>query len=393
MQNDDGAELEERARPLPVAGRGRDYGDCLARAGRVADRYIRATAFSSYQETIALGTQQAQLRDLALFSRFLTQVSEETGIELRRTAEELYNDPAAWTGMTASLLTGFRRWLLYNQPRAQGEEKARGYRITSVSRRMSTVRQYCRLANLCGTIAGDEWTRIESVKGDTRAAGDNIDADRERKGIEPRIKDRKERATPVSWEEFKRLMHTTTGHTAYRDHDEILAERDTLLVCLLGEHGLRVGEVVALNIGSIDLRSGELFIKRSKTHDFDALPLLDATREAAELYLGLLFREGGSEHSRNLPLFLGYEGKRITRQGMYKRVHELGLLIGIPTLSPHDLRHYFAKNAFALGNPINRVKHYGGWRSGHTPLRYAELYGQEAGKLIVDPEKDAGAKE
>jgi integrase len=366
--------LQKRREDVGGSGLAR-YDDALSRAGQAADKYVQATIFDDYHQKKARGTKETQMRDLALFSRFLAQI----GID--RAVSDLYGDPAAWVGMTASLLVSFRKWLLYMQPHKAGEEKAKGYRIGSVRRRMSTVKQYCRLASLSGAIPGEEWARIEAVKADSRAEGANVDADRERLGIVPSITDRKERATTVSWEEFTTLMHTTTGIKPYREHDETLSERDALLVCLLGEHGLRVGEVVALNVASINLRTNQIVIKRPKTHDDDVLPLLEATTEAARFYLPLL-GEGG-----NRPLFEGYQGKRITRQGIYERLRDLGRLVGIPNLSPHDLRHFFAKNAFERGNPLNRLQRYGGWKSVHVPLRYAQQYGTDAGVLIVGTER------
>ena len=100
---------------------------------------------------------------------------------------------------------------------------------------------------------------------------------------------------------------------------------------------------------------------------------------AAEKYLPLVDPAG--------PLFYGYEGKRITRQGIYKRVRELGELAGIERLSPHDLRHYWTKDAFLRGNSLSAIQRYGGWDSGHMPLRYAQEFGIEVTGLRVSTEE------
>jgi integrase len=354
------------------------YDDALLRAGQAANYYVRASIFDDYHRKKSPGTLEAQKYDLALFSRFLAEM------DIDRDPEDLYADAHAWEGMSASLLISFQKWLLYGQPQ-DGEGKLKGYSIGSVKRRVSTVRQYCRLAYQSQVLPHSEWVLIATVKADSHAEGANIDAARERQGIQPRITNRKVHATPLEAQDFLQLRRTTTNIKRYREHDVVLSERDALLICLLGEHGLRVGEVVALNAISINLRSGTITIKRHKIHQEDTLKLLPATRRASEQYLPLLSE---AVVRSNGPLFEGYQGKRITRQGIYERVKDLGQLIGIPKLSPHDLRHYFAKRSFERGNPLSAIQAYGGWRSGHMPLRYAQQYGATLGGLDMGTEKE-----
>ncbi len=386
MTSDRGREEHRETIPMRVVAQGERekglarYDDTLSRAGQAADGWVQASIFEEYHLVKAPGTLQSHRYDLALFSNFLAAM----GIE--RAPDALYADAHAWAGMTASLLISFRKWLLYPQ-HTPAQEQAKGYSIGSVRRRMATVRQYCKLAFRSGVIPPDEWTRLSVVKADSHAEGFNVDADRQRKRIMPRLTTRKTRATPISRAEFTSLRNTTTDIERYREHDVTLSERDALLICLLGEHGLRVGEVVALNVASINVRSNELEVRRPKTHDDDILPLLPATQRAAELYLAVCGKDG------NGPLFVGYQGRRITRQGLYERVKNLGLLIGIPTLSPHDLRHFFAKNGIEMDNPLSVLQRYGGWKSGHMPLRYAKQYGATASMLKMgfeheeDPER------
>jgi integrase len=347
------------------------YDDALARLGEAAGAYVRGNVFDEYHRKKSEGTRQAQNDDLATFSRFLSTA----GIE--RTADELFSDPRAWEGMKASTVVLFRHWLYYGQPPGLGGKRA-GYAVSSVRRYLSTTRQYCRLAFQSGTIPPDEWTRIAAVRADSRAEGSNIDADREKKGIRPRITVKKEYATPLDTDEVFALRHTTTDAPRYRERDFSLTERDELLMCLLGEHGLRVGEVAALDARSISVRRKSITVKRPKSHRQDVLGLMSATLQAAEKYLPLVDPAG--------PLFYGYEGKRITRQGIYKRIRELGTLAGIERLSPHDLRHYWTKDAFLKGNPLSVIQRYGGWDSGHMPLRYAQEFGIEVTGLRVSTE-------
>jgi len=349
------------------------YDDTLARLGEAAEAYVRGNVFDDYHRKKSEGTKQAQYDDLATFSRFLSTAG------IGRSPDELFGDPRAWEGMKASTVVLFRHWLYYSQPPSPGGRRT-GYAVSSVRRYLSTIRQYCKLAYQSGIIPSDEWTRIAAVKADSRAEGANIDSEREKKGIRPRITTKKEYATPLDTDEIFTLRHTTTNAPRYRKHDYVLTERDELLMCLLGEHGLRVGEVAALDARSINVRRKKISVKRPKSHRQDVLSIMPATLEAAEKYLPLIDPAG--------PLFYGYEGKRITRQGIYKRVHELGELAGIERLSPHDLRHYWTKDAFLKGNPLSVIQQYGGWDSGHMPLRYAQEYGVEIAGLHVSTEPE-----
>jgi integrase len=349
------------------------YDDALARLGEAAEVYVRGNVFDEYHRKKSEGTKQAQYDDLATFSRFLSTA------RIQRTPDELFDDPRAWEGMKASTVELFRHWLYYGQPLGPRGKRA-GYAVSSVRRYLSTIRQYCKLAYQSGVIPSDEWTRIAAVKADSRAEGANIDTEREKKGFRPRITTKKEYATPLDADEVFALRHTTTDAPRYRERDYVLSERDELLMCLLGEHGLRVGEVVALDARSINVRRKTITVKRPKSHRQDVLSLMPATLQAAEKYLPLIDPAG--------PLFPGYEGRHITRQGIYKRVHELGELAGIERLSPHDLRHYWTKDAFLKGNPLSVIQRYGGWDSGHMPLRYAQEYGVEITGLRVSTEAE-----
>ena len=349
------------------------YDDTLARLGEAAEAYVRGNVFDDYHRKKSEGTKQAQYDDLATFSQFLSTAG------IGRSPDELFGDPRAWEGMKASTVVLFRHWLYYSQPPSSGGRRT-GYAVSSVRRYLSTIRQYCKLAYQSGIIPSDEWTRIAAVKADSRAEGANIDSEREKKGIRPRITTKKEYATPLDVDEVFTLRHTTTNTPRYRKHDHVLTERDELLMCLLGEHGLRVGEVAALDARSINVRRKKISVKRPKSHRQDVLGIMPATLQAAEKYLPLIDPAG--------PLFYGYEGKRITRQGIYKRVHELGELAGIERLSPHDLRHYWTKDAFLKGNPLSVIQQYGGWDSGHMPLRYAQEYGVEIAGLHVSTEPE-----
>ncbi len=341
----------------------------LAIVGEAANRAAEQNAFATYQERRAENTQSRHRDDLACFSTFLWV---KKGIY--RSAEDLYRSPEAWRGITHGLLSEFKNWMYYEQP----EEK--GFAPGSVRVRLSTVRKYCELAYESGMIPDAEMGLIRLVKNDTYSESINIDRKRTKQGITTRkvravattdgqvceVPYKKATPTPIKDGQASQLTTTTTD-SHFRPRDEMLTERDELLICLFVEHALRVSEVVALDVASMDLAAGTMTIQRLKTYGEDILGLLPRTREAAERYLPLV---ASSE-----PLFRGYQDRRITRQGIFERVRLLGKLIGIENLSPHDLRHWWTRKAFLEGNGLDKIQQYGGWNSPAMPLHYAKLFG------------------
>jgi len=63
----------------------------------------------------------------------------------------------------------------------------------------------------------------------------------------------------------------------------------------------------------------------------------------------------------------------MSERAISKRVEQLGsLMLGIYTLSPHDLRHYWATNAAKSGTNAFALRDAGGWNSMVMPSRYVE---------------------
>jgi integrase len=144
------------------------------------------------------------------------------------------------------------------------------------------------------------------------------------------------------------LKHPATGQ---------LVERDALLMCLLLDHGLRVGEVVILKKTQINLQTGLLTFERPKVDKVQKALLTNDTYAAARRYLPTIPHE--QESLFDLALI-----------SLQERVRTLGELVGLPGLSPHDCRHSWATRAAGKGTPLDRLKQAGGWSNIQTPLRY-----------------------
>lgn len=325
----------------PVVSGGRT----VAEAGRAANRSAARATFADYRSRKAHSTLLRQDRELAAFARYLVEATGGMG----PTGEALAHAPEAWSGITWGLVAGYARWLVLQE-----------YAVGSVNLYLSTVRTYARLAGQAGAIDAHELALIRTVRGYGHTEGKRIDQQREAAGIGTRRGYKKAAAVRVSAAQVQAL----------RDRpDNPQGRRDRLLLCLLLDHGLRVGEVAGLTVSNFDLSAGELSFYRAKVDKTQKHRLTDATRAAAQAYftddapaVGSLLR--GSR-----------KGGALTSDGMSARaisayVRRLGESIGVEGLSPHDLRHAWATRAARNGTPIDCLQEAGGWGSPAMPLRY-----------------------
>ena len=294
----------------------------MARAGAAANAAAAARAFAQYRERLADHTRRRHDFDLECFRAYLAAI----GLDARG---DFGSDPTAWAGMTWGLVAGFVAW-----------QSSEGYAIGSMNVRLSTVKVYARLAAKAGMLAADEYAQIKLVAGFRHAEGRRVDAKRE-----TTRRDGSKKAAPVSISQAHASLLKSQADPL-----------DRLLMCLLLDHGLRVGEVASLVADDFDLSAGQLRFYRSKvdktqTHQLssDTLAALLACQPLPTT--GTLF---GVERT------------------IQRTVGGLGASVGLVRLSPHDCRHAWATFATRAGTQVKALQDAGGWSSPAMPLRYAE---------------------
>jgi integrase len=297
----------------------------LADVSALAEQFSKATRLTRYQEGLRDETIRRQKTDLLTFARFLASIGTQAG--------DFYNDLSAWQGIRAGLLETFIEW-----------QKLQGYAIGTINVRLATLKAYCHLAYEVGILDIDTHTHIQGVKGIQRKQARNIDAHREIS----RVGYKKAQAVDIPIELLYNLKHPATG---------FLAKRDALLMCLLLDHGLRVGEIAILKRNAIALRSRLLTFYRPKVDEPQTDRMTDDTLAAARVYLATL--PAKQESLFDLAII-----------SIQERVRTLGELAGITGLSPHDCRHSWATRAASHGTPLDRLRQAGGWSNIQTPLRY-----------------------
>lgn len=150
--------------------------------------------------------------------------------------------------------------------------------------------------------------------------------------------------------------------------DDILASRDRAMLELVYGCGLRVTEAVELTAAGLHLDQGYLTVvgKGSKER---AVPVGSKATEAIQEYL-VRGRSQLDPSGRARALFLGRGGRRLSRQGFWKRLRTLALKAGLPHLSPHVLRHSFATHLVEGGADLRSVQ----LMLGHADITTTQIY-------------------
>jgi integrase/recombinase XerD len=179
---------------------------------------------------------------------------------------------------------------------------------------------------------------------------------------------RKYLPTSISEGEVERLLRAPAKHETTR------ALRDSALLELLYATGMRVSEVVALDVDDVDIEHGCVrCVSRSGKYRERVIPIYRRAGEALSGYL-----ENGYPKlvrtEEEQALFLNHRGRRLTRQGLWliikKYVEEVG--IDAP-VTPHTLRHSFATHLLNGGADVREVQGLLGHANVSTTQVYAQI--------------------
>jgi len=146
------------------------------------------------------------------------------------------------------------------------------------------------------------------------------------------------------------------------------SKRDTVMLELLYATGLRVSELVSLNVKDIDLRQNCVHCvhsssKRQIPFDHRLSQLLRNFLENGRL--DLLYDE------REEALFLNRRGKRLTRQGFWQIIKNYASRAGLGSkITPHTLRHSFATHKLQAGADLHSVQRL----LGHAYISSTRVY-------------------
>jgi site-specific recombinase XerD len=231
---------------------------------------------------------------------------------------------------------------------------------STVSQRLAAIRSFHRFAARAGLAAGDPWGSIAA----------------------PRLPRRLPRVLEV--DQIERLLEVIDADEAAAAsggrRDPALAAalsvRDRAIVEVAYAAGLRISELAAAELSSVELRRGEIRVlgkgrkERMGLLGRPAIAALEAYLETARPELEAR-RSAAAEIRRSAAIFLNSDGAPIGVRGLRYRIDRLCRRAGLPEgVSPHTLRHSFATHLLDGGADLRVVQEL----LGHESLATTQIY-------------------
>lgn len=217
--------------------------------------------------------------------------------------------------------------------------KGRGYAATTIARKVAAIKSFFGFMVAEGALKENPTRDVASAK-----VGKSL-------------------PKPISISQVHRLLEQTTKLSTPE------AKRDKAMLELLYATGMRVSELVSLNLADLDTDGGYVRCF-GKGHKERLIPIYERAVRAVKEYLTDA-RPHLARGSEGKAVFLNRRGERLTRQGLwqilkgYAKSAELGTEI-----TPHTLRHSFATHMLSGGADLRSVQEL----LGHANISTTQVY-------------------
>ncbi len=303
----------------------------------------------SSQKGFSDNTLSAYRNDLTQFANYLGE-SQAPG---RKAAD-------AWPQVTRDTIIAYLLYL-----------KERHYAPTTVARKQAAIKSFFKYLMSKGIVASNPSEDLAS----------------------PHV----DRALPhtISSSEMTRLIGEM-----YAAKPTPEALRDRAMMQVLYATGLRVGEMVALNLNDIDLKAGTLSTGgrgKSRSVPINSQAGSEATREYLQTGRPALAKsseEGATlanESRDERALFLNHRGQRLTRQGFWLILKRYARSAGLGEITPHTLRHSFAAQKLHAGTDMRDLQQILGHANISTTQVYARV-GENKNRKAARSDTQRGRK-
>jgi len=214
------------------------------------------------------------------------------------------------------------------------EQHRQGQSSRSLARLLSSLRGLYRYLNQEGRCTHDPATDISAPKGEKRL---------------PRLLD------------TDRAMQLLDGGV----EDDFIGHRDQAMLELFYSSGLRLAELVGLNLDQLDLPAGLIHVV-GKGNKERVLPVGRKAREALQAWLPLRSLSNPVDGA----VFVSQQGRRLGARAVQLRVRQAGVRELGQHLHPHMLRHSFASHMLESSQDLRSVQEM----LGHADIGTTQIY-------------------
>lgn len=223
----------------------------------------------------------------------------------------------------------------------------KGRATSTISRNLASIRSFYQFLTKNGVISGDPTEELESPKVEKKL---------------PQI---------LSTKEVELLLDQPKC-------DDLKGYRDKAMLELLYATGIRVSELICLNVVDINVDMG--FIKCNKGTRERMIPIGSLSIQAVNEYMAKS-RNLLIQRSDETALFVNVNGRRLTRQGFWKIIKQYKNLAKInKDITPHTLRHSFAAHLLENGADLRSIQEM----LGHSDISSTQVYAQIAKNRIKE---------
>ncbi|MCW8156317.1 tyrosine recombinase XerC [Stutzerimonas stutzeri] len=215
-----------------------------------------------------------------------------------------------------------------------GELHRLGQSSRSLARLLSSVRGFYRYLNQEGICQHDPAAGLSAPKGERRL---------------PKLLD------------TDRAMQLLDGGV----EDDFIGLRDQAMLELFYSSGLRLSELVGLNLDQLDLPAGMVRVL-GKGNKVRELPVGRKAREALQAWLPIRALANPADGA----VFIGQQGRRLGARAVQLRVREAGVRELGQHLHPHMLRHSFASHLLESSQDLRSVQEL----LGHADIGTTQIY-------------------
>ncbi len=213
-----------------------------------------------------------------------------------------------------------------------------GKAASTISRHLASLRSFYGYLNRTGMIKFDPTLGLETPKVEKKL---------------PKI---------LTTQEVERLLEQPS-------QKDLKGKRDRAMLELLYATGIRVSELMLLDIDDINISMG--FLKCQSTRS-RIIPLGSLAMSACADYIenarGVMIKDSGEK-----ALFVNCNGHRLTRQGFWKIIKQYKTQANITAeLTPHTLRHSFAAHLLENGADLRSIQEM----LGHSDISSTQIYSQ-----------------